>query len=139
MDQATLSKRILVVDDNNEAADLSCELLELYGYQTAVAYSGAQGLEKAMHFMPHVILLDLGMAGMDGYQVAAAIRALPELCNVGLVAFTAWGDAATRARAREAGFDQHITKPAGLDDILNAINATFAMRAAHAEAGLKMA
>jgi CheY-like chemotaxis protein len=121
MDQPSPSKRILIVDDNAQAADVASELLDLYGYQTAVAYGGQQGLQTAEVFAPDVILLDLGMPGMDGFQVAAAVRARPALRDVAIVAFSAWGDPATRQRTQAAGFDQHLTKPASLEEILGTI------------------
>lgn len=120
MDQTT-NKRILVVDDNSEAADISAELLELHGYQTAVAYAGLPGLEAARTFQPDAILLDLGMPGMDGYQVAAALRAVPDFDQVALIAFTAWGDVVTRQRVIDTGFDEHVIKPANLERILAAV------------------
>jgi CheY-like chemotaxis protein len=120
MDQ-TSQQRILVIDDNSEAADISAELLELHGYQTTVAYSGLTGLEAARTFQPHAILLDLGMPGMDGYQVASALRAVPDFDDVALVAFTAWGDIVTRQRVIDTGFDDHIIKPANLERILSAL------------------
>ncbi|NVM75198.1 CheY-like chemotaxis protein [Duganella sp. SG902] len=120
MDQTT-NKRILVVDDNSEAADISAELLELHGYQTAVAYAGLPGLEAARTFQPDAILLDLGMPGMDGYQVAAALRAVPDFDQVALIAFTAWGDVVTRQRVIDTGFDDHVIKPANLERILAAV------------------
>jgi DNA-binding response OmpR family regulator len=120
MDQTT-TKRILVVDDNTEAADISAELLELHGYQTAVAYAGLPGLEATRTFKPHAILLDLGMPGMDGYQVAAALRAVPDYDQVALIAFTAWGDIVTRQRVIDTGFDEHVIKPANLERILAAV------------------
>lgn len=120
MDQ-TSTQRILVIDDNAEAADISAELLELHGYQTGVAYAGLPGLEKARTFEPHAILLDLGMPGMDGYQVAQALRAIPDFDQVALVAFTAWGDVVTRQRVIDTGFDEHIIKPANLERILGAL------------------
>jgi CheY-like chemotaxis protein len=121
MDQTANTKRILVVDDNKEAADITAELLGLHGYVTAVAYSGLPGLDKARTFEPDVVLLDLGMPGMDGYQVAGALRALPDFDHVALIAFTAWGDPVTRQRVRDTGFDGHVVKPASLDNILTAI------------------
>jgi CheY-like chemotaxis protein len=130
MVQPALTKRILIVDDNVQAADVASELLDLYGYQTAVAYGGQQGLQTAAAFVPDVILLDLGMPGMDGFQVAAALRARADLRDVALVAFSAWGDPGTRQRTRAAGFDQHLTKPASLEEILGTIAAACANRPA---------
>ena len=128
MDQTT-SKRILVVDDNSDAADISAELLELHGYVTAVAYNGRQGLEAARTFKPDAILLDLGMPGMDGYQVAEALRALPDFDQVALIAFTAWGDVVTRQRVVSTGFDKHVIKPANLERILSAVRHAIEKRA----------
>lgn len=121
MDQTNSTKRILVIDDNKEAADITAELLGMHGYQAIAAYSGLPGLDQARTYQPDVILLDLGMPGMDGYQVAAALRALPDFDHVALIAFTAWGDAVTRQRVRDTGFDDHLVKPASLDMILQAI------------------
>jgi CheY-like chemotaxis protein len=132
MDQPNSTKRVLIIDDNSQAADVASELLSLYGYQTAVAYSGAEGLQTAKTFAPDAILLDLGMPGMDGFQVAAAFRAQPESTNLALVAFTAWGDKGTRQRTQDAGFDQHITKPASMEEILRAIACACDMRAGFA-------
>ncbi len=128
MDQTT-TQRILVVDDNSEAADISAELLELHGYRTAVAYSGLTGLEAVRTFEPHAVLLDLGMPGMDGYQVAAALRAVPDFDHVALIAFTAWGDIVTRQRVIDTGFDAHVIKPANLDRILAAVREAISARA----------
>lgn len=125
---APSGKRILIVDDNAQAADVASELLGLHGYQTAVAYGGRQGLQAAQAFAPDLILLDLGMPGMDGFQVATALRAQHRYDAVALVAFTAWGDAGTRQRTRAAGFDQHLTKPASMEEILGTIAAGFASR-----------
>jgi len=119
----SISKRVLIVDDNVQAADVASELLDLYGYQTAVAYGGQQGLQAAEAFAPDVILLDLGMPGMDGFQVAAALRARPDFRDVAIVAFSAWGDKGTRQRTSAAGFNDHLTKPASLDEIVSTIAA----------------
>jgi DNA-binding response OmpR family regulator len=128
MDQTIPTQRILVVDDNSEAADISAELLELHGYRTAVAYAGMAGLEAVRTFQPHAVLLDLGMPGMDGYQVAAALRAVPDYDDVALIAFTAWGDVVTRQRVVDTGFDEHVIKPANLDRILAAVRNGLAKR-----------
>lgn len=116
--------RILVVDDNHDAADLIADFLEIHGHQAKSAYGGREAIEVAPQFAPHVVLLDLGMPGVDGYEVAADIKRRPELSDTLVVALTAWGDAATRARAREAGFDQHLVKPASFESILNVLSAS---------------
>lgn len=139
MDQTNSTQRILVVDDNSEAADISAELLELHGYRTAVAYSGMTGLEAVRTFQPHAVLLDLGMPGMDGYQVAAALRAVPDYDDVALIAFTAWGDVLTRQRVVATGFDEHVIKPANLERILAAVRNALAKRAQLGAAALDAA
>ena len=111
-------RRILVVDDNADAADLVVDLLQAYGFNVEVAYGGPDALSAARATPPTLMFLDIGMPFMDGYQVATAIRADETLRNIKLVALTAWGDEASRMRARAAGFDMHLTKPAELADLL---------------------
>lgn len=117
-------KRILVVDDNRDAADLTAQLLELHGHVTAAAYGGSEGIEVAIKFVPDVVLLDLGMPAVDGFAVAAAIRRIPSLEQSVLVAYTAWNDTATRNRALASGFDSHVVKPANLELILEMVDST---------------
>jgi CheY-like chemotaxis protein len=111
-------KRILVVDDNRDAADLTAELLELHGHITAAAYGGKEGIQAAIDFDPDVVLLDLGMAEVDGFAVASTLRQMPQFRQPVLIAYTAWNDAETRQRTQAHGFDQHIVKPAKLESIL---------------------
>ena len=115
------SKRILVVDDNREAADLTAQLLSLHGHVAAVAYDGNEGIQTALDFIPDVVLLDLGMPIVDGFTVATMLRRVPALDRAVLIAYTAWHDASTRAKAMASGFDQHIVKPASMDDLLRAV------------------
>jgi len=116
-DAASASLRVLVVDDNVDAALTLAMILDLEGYTTEVAHSGAQALETAAAFRPAVVFLDIGMPGMDGYETAAALRRLPGLETPCLVALTGWGAEHDRARSREAGFDHHLTKPADLGTV----------------------
>ena len=109
---------ILVVDDNTDAADMTAQMLQMYGLNVEVAYGGAEGLSIARSIRPDIIFLDIGMPIMDGYQVAAAIRADTMLSNVKLVALTAWGDEASRVKTRTAGFDMHLTKPANIVELV---------------------
>lgn len=111
-------KRILVVDDNCDAADLTAQLLALHGHIAFVAYGGKQGIEAAIDFIPDVVLLDLGMPEVDGFAVAIALRQMPALQQPSLIAYTAWSDARTLQRTRSVGFDQHMIKPAKVEDIL---------------------
>jgi CheY-like chemotaxis protein len=104
--------RVLVVEDNRDAADSLRMLLEVYGYQVEVAYTGPDGVRAAEAYRPQVILCDIGLPGMDGYGVAAAVRRNPATASARLIALTGYGQEDDRRRAREAGFDEHLTKPA---------------------------
>lgn len=117
-------KRILVVDDNRDAADLTAQLLELHGHVAVAVYGGRQGIQAAVDFAPDVVLLDLGMPEVDGFAVANALRRMPALQQPALIAYTAWNDAETRQRTRAEGFDQHMVKPAKFEDILAMVAAT---------------
>lgn len=107
--------RVLVVDDNRDAADGLALLLGIAGHEARATYCGADALALARESRPDVILLDLGMPGMDGYQVARELRRDPATGGVTLVALTGWGLDEDRARAAEAGFDRHVTKPVSFD------------------------
>jgi DNA-binding response OmpR family regulator len=115
------SRRVLVIDDNNDAADSLREVLELVGHEVEVAHDGHQALEKARAFKPDVALCDIGLPGMDGYEVARAIRADPTLAATALVAFTGYARPDDERRAAEAGFDGHLAKPAPLEQVERAI------------------
>ena len=110
--------KILVVDDNKDAADSLCMLLELLGADVVPAHSGEQALEIFQSARPRMVLLDIGMPDMDGYEVARRIRAQAEQSHqppATLVALTGWGQNEDRQRAREAGFDHHLVKPAEIE------------------------
>lgn len=106
--------RVLVVDDNVDAADTLATFLDMLGLQTEQAHDGPTALAAAPGFAPDVVLLDIGLPGMDGYEVARALRADPRLGRVRLVALTGWGADEDRRRALAAGFDHHLTKPVDL-------------------------
>jgi CheY-like chemotaxis protein len=114
-----LAKRVLIVDDNMDAADLTAEVLRMFGLSVEVAYGGHEGLSAAIASEPDVIFLDIGMPFMDGYEVAKAVRLEVALTNVKLVALTAWGDALSREKSRAAGFDLHLTKPAKIAELVD--------------------
>ena len=111
MEDAAMNLRVLVVDDNVDAADSLAMLLELAGHTTRIAHDGRQALQVAEEFRPEVVFLDIGLPHMNGYEVAQAMRRMPGLQGATLVALTGWGAEADRARAKEAGFDHHLTKP----------------------------
>lgn len=104
-------RRVLIVDDNEDAANSLAMILELGGHETASVYTAADALQRAAAFRPDVVLLDIGLPGMDGYEVALKMRELPGLRNIRLVAVTGYGRSDDRLRARDAGFDDHLTKP----------------------------
>ena len=104
--------RVLVADDNVDAAHTLSALIELGGHEVRVVHDGVEAVDCAAGFRPELVFLDIGMPRMDGYQAARAIRALPALQAVPLVALTGWGAQDDRRRSREAGFDEHLLKPA---------------------------
>lgn len=103
--------RLLVVDDNRDAAFSFAMLLRLRGHEVEIAHDGASALALATTFMPHLVFLDLGMPGMDGYEVARRLRRQPGMQRVVLAALTGWGQQEDRRRTLEAGFDHHVVKP----------------------------
>jgi PAS domain S-box-containing protein len=105
-------RRVLVVEDNRDAADSLRMLLEVYGYEVAVAYTGPDGVRTATAYCPQVVVCDIGLPGLDGYGVAAALRRDPATAAMTLIALTGYGQDDDRRRAKEAGFDAHLTKPA---------------------------
>jgi signal transduction histidine kinase len=106
-----IRRRVLVVDDNEDSAETLALALQLEGYDVETAHGGQQALELAEGFLPEMVLLDIGMPGMDGYEVARSIRAQPWGADMLLIAQTGWGQEEDRRRTREAGFDAHMTKP----------------------------
>lgn len=103
--------RILVVDDNEDAADSLATLLALKGHEVRTTYDGAGALETAATFRPDVVLLDIGLPGMSGHEVARRLREQAQLGHVVLIAVTGWGQDEDRRRSQEAGFDHHLVKP----------------------------
>jgi PAS domain S-box-containing protein len=110
-------QRVLVVDDNRDAASSMGLLLKFLGAEVEVANSGPAALSAVASYRPAVVLLDLGMPDMDGYEVARRIRERPEFDDVTLIALTGWGQDEDRRRAHEAGFDHHLVKPADISSL----------------------
>jgi signal transduction histidine kinase len=108
---AGAASKILMADDNRDAVDSLAMLFQLSGYDVKAAYSGKEALTTAKNWRPGVVLLDIGMPDMTGYEVARAIRETDWGRTMYLVAITGWGQAEDKARASAAGFDQHLTKP----------------------------
>ncbi|HEX9452227.1 MAG TPA: ATP-binding protein [Burkholderiales bacterium] len=103
--------RVLVVDDNFDSAQSMTMLLQLWGYNVRCTYDGAQALAIAAEFNPEAVLLDIGLPGMSGYEVAGHLRKLPGLDRVMLIAMTGYGQSEDRHRTSEAGFQRHLLKP----------------------------
>ncbi|HYF20226.1 MAG TPA: ATP-binding protein, partial [Ramlibacter sp.] len=106
--------RILVVEDNRDGLETLVALLEMLGHEVAGAADGREALEVARSFRPRIVLLDLGLPVLDGFEVARALWEDPELRNVYIAALTGWGAESDRRRTAEAGFDAHLTKPVEL-------------------------
>jgi len=105
-------RRVLVADDNRDAADSLAMLLRLLGAEVRIVYNGPEALAVLDSYRPNVVLLDIGMPGMDGHEVARRIRRLPDFRDVLLIAMTGWGQEEDRRRSQKAGFDYHLIKPA---------------------------
>jgi PAS domain S-box-containing protein len=115
--------RVLVVDDNPDAADSLVALLKALGHTTWVARDGPHGLQAALEVRPDLVLLDIGLPGMSGYDVARAIRRHQGPRQVVLIALTGWGARSDQQQSQEAGFDQHITKPVSMEALEQALAA----------------
>jgi CheY-like chemotaxis protein len=105
------SLRILVVDDNIDGADVLSVMLSDEGQQVRTAYDGREAMDAASRERPDLVFLDIGLPKLDGYEVARLMRADPGLKDTYLVALTAFGSQADKAKALEAGFDMHVIKP----------------------------
>src|SRR4051812_43984490 len=103
--------RVLVVEDNEDAAETLRMLLEVWGHHIVLAHTGPAALEEAVCFRPDVVLCDLGLPGLDGLAVANVLRRDPFTATAFLIALSGYGDDSDVQRAREAGFDLHLTKP----------------------------
>jgi two-component system, chemotaxis family, CheB/CheR fusion protein len=115
--QATVSRRVLVVDDNADAAESMAMVVRAWGHEVVVARDGPTALNTAKHFLPERALVDIGLPGMDGYEVARRLRAAPEHSNLFLVAVTGYGRDEDREKAYAAGFDMHMVKPGDLEEL----------------------
>jgi CheY-like chemotaxis protein len=107
----TASKRILIVDDNADAANSLAQVLGLDGHVAEPVYSAHDALSRAGSFKPEIVLLDLGLPEMDGYEVARRLRQRAEFALVRIVALTGYGQSEDVRRSRQVGFDDHLTKP----------------------------
>jgi CheY-like chemotaxis protein len=112
------SRRILVVDDNEDAAEMLALVLRKRGFTVVLAFDGEEALTMAQAHHPDVVLLDIGLPGIDGYEVARRLRASPLPERPVLIAVTGYGQPADRVRSREAGFDHHLVKPVAMEKLL---------------------
>jgi CheY-like chemotaxis protein len=112
---AVAPRRILVVDDNRDAADTLAMLLKFLGAEVCTAHEGITALEMLKAFRPSVVLLDLGMPGMDGFEVARRVRQEPAGREMTLIALSGWSQEEDRRRSQEAGIDHHLVKPVDID------------------------
>jgi PAS domain S-box-containing protein len=117
--------RLLLVDDSVDAATLLSMVLEADGYDVRVAHEAKHALEVAALFQPEIVLLDLGLPGMDGFQLAREMRKLAATADALLIAITGYGQAADRLRSQEAGFDHHLVKPVAAEEIQRVIASRF--------------
>jgi CheY-like chemotaxis protein len=114
-------KKVLVIEDDREIAEGLRAVLQIGKYQVAIAHSGQAGIEEARTFKPDAVLCDIGLPGLDGYAVARAFRADETLRAIFLVALSGYAQADDVAKARAAGFDRHLAKPATIEKILRVL------------------
>ena len=128
-------KRILVVDDNESSAKTMGWMLELmFGHDVRISHTGANAIATAKSFCPDLVLLDIGLPGMNGYEVCHALRQEPALKNTKIVALTGWGQKEHRERSKEAGFDYHLVKPVTVDalqEVLDSLKLQKEIRLVH--------
>ena len=109
--QPPLRRRLLVVDDNRDAAESMAILLELWGHEVVCAYDGESAVKAAASCRPEAVFLDIGLPGMDGYEVAERLREMPQSADAVLIAVTGYGQEEDRRRSRAAGINYHLVKP----------------------------
>jgi CheY-like chemotaxis protein len=115
-------KRVLVVEDHRDSAEMLCEVLQAYGFVTRIAHDGPLALEAAQSFKPDIALVDISLPQMDGYEVARRIRQLPGLREIKLIALTGHSEATHRSQSAQAGFDRHLVKPVDPEELRRLIS-----------------
>jgi CheY-like chemotaxis protein len=121
-------RRVLVVDDDVDAAEMLSQALQAAGHDVRHVHDGTSALLMAAQFQPDVVLLDLGLPGMDGLEVARRLRAFPQLAAVRIVALTGLGQREDRNRSAAVGIESHLVKPVDVDTVMNAIGAVLRTR-----------
>jgi len=124
----SVTRRVLIADDNHDAAVSLSMLLESMGHETRVVHDGIEAVEEAEVFHPDIVLLDLGMPRLDGYETARKIASRPWAAETRIVAVTGWGQDADRKRAKAAGFHRHLVKPVDIDALRQVMSAASARR-----------
>jgi two-component system cell cycle response regulator DivK len=114
--------KILYVEDHPAQRDIMAQMLELSGYEVAVACDGIDGVEQAHSWCPDLILMDLRMPRMDGFEAIKLLRSDPETADIPIIAISAWASAKHKERALDAGADEHFTKPVDLSRLIETIN-----------------
>jgi len=115
--------RVLVVDDGTDAADSLALILKMWGHEVQVAYDGPTGLEAALATSPEVIILDIALAGLNGWDIAARLRGMPGFDQTLLLAMSGFAQESDVQQSRAAGFDQHLVKPCDLDELRRVLEA----------------
>jgi CheY-like chemotaxis protein len=116
-------QRVLLVDDNMDSSEPLSLLLQAKGHETRIAVEGQEAIEMADEFLPDCVILDLGLPGIDGYEVARRLRERPYAAKLILVALTGWAGKDVRVKAAEAGFDYHLVKPVNLEELERIVTA----------------
>jgi signal transduction histidine kinase/ActR/RegA family two-component response regulator len=122
--QAAARRRVLLIEDNDDARDMMAALLEMLSCQVVTAATGPEGIALALREQPDIAFIDIGLAGMDGYAIARALKADPATAAIMLIALTGYGSSGDRTRAFDAGFTQHFTKPISLQQLELALSPT---------------
>jgi CheY-like chemotaxis protein len=130
--------RVLVVDDNADSARTMASILRLDGHVTDVAFDGPSAVEAARNFLPDVVLLDIGLPTMNGYDTCRTIREQPSGQSIVMIALTGWGQDDDRVKSREAGFDAHFVKPINHDELTDFIAKALSERHAPVLAGISL-
>jgi signal transduction histidine kinase len=128
---------VLLIEDNEDGREMMAMMLSCYGYEVRNAADGLRGLELATSYRPDIALVDIGLPGIDGYEVARRMRANPETHHIKLIALTGYGLAEDQRRVLEAGFDLHLVKPVDIDNLMKAIASCTTGTAAQLEAPVR--
>lgn len=118
------SRRVLIVEDNSDAAITLELLVQSLGHTTRVEHNGHRALAAAVEFRPNIVLLDIGLPGMDGYEIARQLRASAHSGALRLIAVTGWGQDTDKAKAAAAGFDTHLVKPLAANELARVLAAS---------------